>query len=385
MATKQDVLKSIKAHRLYKDYYSPTKEIPRTELEGEVNPTGQALERLLDLKRRLKVATTRQTDFPPALVRDGDEIQQQIQTVIVTLLQEGDGQIDNATFQKYFEPLAGMVEGYLSTLHQDDPGLMMDLRSMKRECVTKAFYRTLRKLIESGVTESKKGHFELAKALSSLNTHVFIQAEKTGRLNKKLIEHITSLLDQLSEKATDGCYNYADELKAVRGWKLVEEKVDTTTPGQPTGEKRWKGDTCGAGAKADVRPNELLCAPGNPKDDTEGTEPAQKNSKKMDGGIKTAVDGKKTNKPGEKPVPKQEQVELEITEETPVKICYVVKAGGQPVGEATFNRRSKKGTILATLEWAGKKQKVDAVGPFWLRVAIAEKLNEMAEGARFSA
>lgn len=365
---KEQLLKAIKGHRLYKLYHSPTKEIPRGDLEGEVNPSGQATERLFDLKRRLKNAVKVTTDFPHKLVRDNDEMQQLIQTAIVTLYADTDGQIGNADFRRFFDPLAGMVEGILSAMHSDDPAAMQDLRRMKIEWRNKAFMRQLKRMVESNNADAKA----LGKALSSMLTHVWIMGEKTGAVNESLVTKLTSMLESLNGQQFN-----KGVLATVRAWGLfeadagmapvtIDQKVptsqskklsgldatnddsDTTTAGQPTGEKRWKGDKDGEGAESKVTPPQLVRAPGNPKDGPVGDEEIKPNKLPHDAQPST-IDGRPL-KPDTSKYPATESIELCITEETAAKVCYEILHEGKKVGEASINRHSRVRRVRGKLE-----------------------------------
>jgi len=235
---KEQLLKAIKGHRLYKLYHSPTNEIPREELQGEVNPSGEATARLFDLKRRLRDIVKRQTDFPHKLVRDNDELQQLIQSVIVTLYSEGDGRVDNAGFKKFFDPLAGMTEGLIASMHSDDPAMMQDMRLMKVECKHKAFMQQLKKIVESKSVNVTK----LGKALSSMLTHVFILGERTGGVNESLVSRLTGMVESLKDVE-----NSPNVIAQVKAWGLFEagEKVtlhidSADNPDAPRGRGKGK-------------------------------------------------------------------------------------------------------------------------------------------------
>ena len=235
---KEQLLKAIKGHRLYKLYHSPTNEIPREDLEGEVNPSGQATARLFDLKRRLKDIVKRQTDFPHKLVRDNDELQQLIQSVIVTFYSDGDGNVDNKDFKKFFEPLAGTVEGLIAAMSADDPAAMQDMRLMKVECKHKAFMQQLKKLVESESNDAPK----LGKALASMLTHVFILGEKAGGVNDALVSRLTGMVESLKSPASVG-----GVLAQVKAWGLFEgDKFtlfinSTDNPDTDSGRGKGKG------------------------------------------------------------------------------------------------------------------------------------------------
>lgn len=389
---KEQLLKAIKGHRLYKLYHSPTDEIPRGDLEGKVNPSGQATERLFDLKRRLKNAVKVTTNFPQKLVRDNDELQQLIQTAIVTLYADTDGQIQNADFRRFFDPLAGMTEGLISTMHEDDPEAMQDLRRMKVECKHKAFMQQLKKLVESDNADPTA----LGKALSSMLTHVWILGEKSGGVNESLVSKLTSMVESLKDQ------QHKQVLATVRSWGLFEkdagmapvkqdgslptnqskklkglddkdDDTDTTTPGQPTGEDRWKGDADGKGEESEVTPPLLIRAPGNPKnvkvgavDDEDEIEP----NKLPDDDKPSKIDGKPL-KPNTDKYPAIEEVELRVTEETAVKVKYEIRYGGKAIGEASLNRCSRLAQIRGKLE---NGQQFNAESPTHARIVVGRLL-----------
>jgi hypothetical protein len=389
---KEQLLKAIKGHRLYKLYHSPTKEIPRDDLQGEVNPSGQATSRLFDLKRRLKDVVKRTTDFPHSLVRDNDELQQLVQTAIVTLYADGDGRIDNADFRRFFDPLAGMVEGIIAAMNADDPAAMQDMRLMKVECKHKAFMQQLKKLCESDKADGAR----LGKALSSMLTHVFILGEKTGGVNESLVSRLTSMVESLKDPAKAG-----EVLAQVRSWGLFEQDkgmapvkvaqgmpksqdkkqagldatnkdVSTTAKGQPTGEDRWKGDKDGKGKKAELKPNLLTQAPGNPEDEAagKGADEIEPNQLPKDN-VPASIDGQ-PNKPNTKNYPAtKEAVELKITEETAVRVKYAIVVGGKQIGEATLNRRSRLGKLRGKLEDA---REFEATSPAHARRVVGKLL-----------
>lgn len=366
--TKEQLLKAIKGHRLYKLYHSPTKEISREDLQGTVNPHGEATERLFDLKRRLKDAVKRQTDFPPNLVRDNDELQQLIQTALVTLYAAGDGRIDNADFRRVFDPLAGMVEGMLAAMSCDDPNAAAELRRMTIECKHKAFMQQLRKLTEAGEPDAAA----LGKALSSMLTHVWIRAEKSGRVNEGLVKKLTGLVASLEDVA-----HAPAVLAEVRSWGLFEADVmnpivtaQTLSPnsdkglsglpskddgacvspkGYPAGDKRWDGKKAADVRKGTPELFGLTAAPvgGEQTDDAEEKEIEP--NKLPDDAKPSKIDGQALAPDIKKNPATKESVELQISEETPVKVKYVVLLGGRQIGEATLNRRSRSCRIKGTI------------------------------------
>lgn len=396
MVSKAEMLKAIKAHRLYKEYNSPTQEIPRDEITQQINPSGEATSRLLDLKRRLRVAVMRHTDFSPEIVRDNDELQQLIQSAIVVLYADGDGQIPPADFKALFSPLAGMVEGMLAQMQSDDPNKMADLRSFKHECVSKAFYKQLKKLIEQHTVTSADG-YTLGKALSSMLTHLFIEGEKRGKVNRKLVDDINGMLKTLSESASPEIVRGL--LLEVRGWRFIEsEKLpdldseqlakekkmpvkglqkgkgdsDVTGSGQPTGEDRWDGAKDGKGEKSKATPPALVQAPGNPKDDKEGKEEPQ-DVGGLDKGLPKKIDGQPLE-------PKKENVELRIVRDTSVVVEYEIRVKGKKVGEAKLNRMGRTGTIRGKVL---EKHVIEAPSAFQLRIAASKVLNRVGGRVRY--
>lgn len=389
---KEQLLKAIKGHRLYKLYHSPTKEIPRDDLQGEVNPSGQATSRLFDLKRRLKDIVKLQTDFPHRLVRDNDELQQLIQAAIYTLYSEGDGRIDNADFRRFFDPLAGMVEGIIAAMNADDPAAMQDMRLMKVECKHKAFMQQLKKLCE---TEKPDGS-RLGKALSSMLTHVFILGEKTGGVNEGLVSCLTGMVESLKDpkKATEilsqvkswGLFETEKGMAPVKVGQPMPKSQDSkqsgldssdsgacvTTKGQPAGEDRWAGDKDGKGKKAELKPNLLTQAPGNPEDEAAGKGADEIEPNKLPDDSKPATIDGQPLKPNTKNYPAtKEAVELKITEETAVRVKYAIMAGGKKIGEATLNRRSRLGKLKGKLEG---ERVFEAKSPAHARVVVGRLL-----------
>jgi hypothetical protein len=392
MDKKSEVLKAIKAHRLYKDYHSPTNEIPRGEITQEINPSGEATSRLFDLKRRLKQAVMKQTDFPPDVVKDNDEMQQLIQTAIVAIYADEDGRVSPTDFRKLFNPLAGMVEGLLARMNSDDANAMMDLRSFKQECVNKAFYKQLKKLMEKRSIATEDG-YTLGKALSSMLTHVFIDGEKRGKLNEQLVDKINGMIRDLREMS--GPAVVRDVLLEVRGWRFVEsDKLPDLKSETLASEKKmsftgtvkgsgkpdhkviddWDGSSDGKGAKAKVKPNGLIQAPGNPEDTPDGKVPEQK-GEWMDGKTAKKIDGQELS-PDEKEVPaKKENVEVRIVKDTPVLVEYDIVAGGKKVGSAKLNRMGKSGMIRGEV----LEHSIEADSAFKLRLVASKILKDKGQ------
>lgn len=369
--TRAELAEKIRASRLYKLYNKPTNEISRDAPEG-VNATGQATDRMMELQRMIKCATVRETDFPPELRNDADELRELIQTGIVTLFADSDdGEISPADFKKVFTPLVNMTEGMLAALSYDDPDKMMSLRSMKAECASKAFFRQLKRSLHEAA-EGRGRMFALGKALSSFGTHLFIKAEKGGHLPTGLVEEVQDLVGALSRKASRGVFEFEDELERVRAWDLVEQsglpskkpartsvmepaKVGRPMPSNqsggapglpsktrstakhPPGSAEVKGPADdetsykpGGGQRSEVAPPQLDQSPGNPKDvkPAEGPEPKQ-DGKGMDGGLKTTIDKESTA------TPKKEAVEfLTRIPKNPGRMEWNIRVGDKLLGEA---------------------------------------------------
>jgi hypothetical protein len=337
MATnKQELLDEIKSGRLHKLYFKPNDTIPRQDIEQEVNATGEATDRLMDLQKRIKEFTMRETDWPQELRKDADELRSVVQSSIVRLYADSkDGTISNADFKEYFTPLAGMTEGLIAALSVDDPDRMMTLRSMREECRAKPFWRQLRKVIiesrDKGASDRTR-FFQLAKAINSFNTHLFIGAEHGGHLPTGLVEDVSSIVDSLNKKASRGVWDYSSELGQIEGWDLVEGKAagkpDTTTPGMPDGDERWEGDKDGKGAKAETTPPQLVRAPGNPKDEPEGEQELEQDEGGMEKGMPSKIDGK----PAE---PKVESVQFLVRiPKSPSFMEWNIHCGKKIIGEA---------------------------------------------------
>lgn len=421
--TKAELAKQIKASRLYKLYHNPTDEIDRSAPEG-VNASGQATDRMMQLQRAIKDASKRETDFPPELRSDADELRELIQTGIVTLFADSeDGEITPADFKTVFNPLAGMTEGMLTALSFDDPDKMMSLRSMRTECADKAFYRQLRKTLHEASIGSNHGRermFAFGKALSSFGTHLFIKAEKGGHLPTGLVEEVGEIVSSLNRKASRGTYEFADEVRRVRGWGLVEGagmspvKGDrmpaNQTSAAPGLSKKGKGDVKGpsdddtdykpgGGAKADVAPPQLDQSPGNPKDVPAGKD-AKQDGKWMDGKLKTTIDGVPSEEPPKQP--KTEAVEFLVRiPEHPGRMEWNIRTGGKVIGEAWRRvflggsdhhadiKASELSTALRESDGIpGDGIKVDAPDIFRLQLKVVEEMNrvaaELGQGRRFT-
>ena len=398
--TKTELVGKIKGSRLYKLYHNPTNEISRDAPEG-VNATGQATDRMMELQRMVKCATMRETDFPPELRNDADELRELIQTGIVTLFSDSeDGEISPADFKKVFTPLADMTEGMLSALNYDDPDKMMSLRSMKAECAGKAFYKQLKRtLFESGPlctlgAVGKERMFRFGKALSSFSTHLFIKAEKGGHLPTGLVEEVGELIGSLNKKAARGVFEFEEEVERVRTWGLVEaaKKKDekgivtrTKVKGPSDDKTAYKP---GGGQRSAVAPPQLSQSPGNPKDvrPPDGPEPRQKGGW-MDGGAKSTIDGQKSNKPVNESV----EFLVRIPKRTGC-MEWNIRVGDKVIGEArrrvflggSEHRADIKASELATAlnESAGIPGdgiKVRASDIFDLQLKVVEEMNKVAE------
>lgn len=432
--TKKELVTQIKGSRLYKLYHNPTNEISRDAPEG-VNATGQATDRMMQLQRAIKNATMRETDFPPELRNDADELRELIQTGIVTLFQDSEtGDITPADFKVLFTPLVGMTEGMLAALNYDDPDRMMNLRLVRTECADKAFYRQLRKSLHEGA-EGRRAMFALGKALSSFGTHLFIRAEKAGHLPTSLVEEVQSIVDALNKKAARGEFEFSAELDRVRGWGLVEQsglpskkpartsvmepvKVGQQMPAsqsrQPSGLKKGTRSTAkhppgsaevsgpgddqtsykpGGGQKSAVTPPQLAQSPGNPKNlkPEDGPEPKQKGDW-MDGGLKDTIDGQKDNEP------KKESVEFMVRiPKKPGLMEWNIRVGARSeptkiIGEAwrrVFLGGSEHQARIMASDLAtalnesagipGEGIKVEATDIFELQLRVVEELNKLAE------
>lgn len=422
--TKKELAGKIKGSRLYKLYHNPTDEISRDAPEG-VNATGQATDRMMELQRMVKCATVRETDFPPELRNDADELRELVQTGIVTLFSDSeDGEISPADFKTVFAPLAGMTEGMLAALNYDDPDKMMSLRSMKAECAGKAFYKQLKRtLLESSTLSGtfgavgKERMFRFGKALSSFGTHLFIKAEKGGHLPTGLVEEVGELIGSLNRKAARGVFEFEEEVGKVRSWGLVEDAMSPVTrsrpvpsnrtkgaPGLPSGTRstakhppgsaRVKGPADdrtgykpGGGQRSEVVPPQLDQSPGNPPNlkPEDGPEPRQKGDW-MDGGARSTIDGQKTNRPA------NESVEFLVR--IPEKVgCmeWNIRLGDKVIGEArrrvflggSEHRAEIKASELATAlnESAGIPGdgiKVVASDIFELQLRVVEEMNKVA-------
>lgn len=378
--TTADLVSKIKGCRLYKLYHNPTNEISREATDG-VNASGQATDRMMALQRTIKQATMRETDFPPELRNDADELRELIQTGLVTLFANAeDGDITNAEFKKVFAPLAGMTEGMLTALNFDDPDKMMSLRSMKAECSNKAFYRQLKKTLHEEAT-GRERMFAFGKALSSFGTHLFISAEKGGHLPTGLVEEVNEIVASLSAKASRGAFDFADEVARVRAWGLVEGVVTRDkVKGPKNDDTNYKP---GGGEKADVTPPQLDQSPGNPKDVKPGKEPKQKDGKKMDGGLKNTIDGEPSN------TPTKEHVEFLVRiPKTSGQMEWNVRCGGTRIGEAwrrvflggsEHKAKIAADVLFEKLVESNRDIEVSANDIFSLQVRVLEALNKMAK------
>ena len=391
--TKTELAGKIKGSRLYKLYHNPTDEISRDAPEG-VNATGQATDRMMELQRMVKCATMRETDFPPELRNDADELRELIQTGIVTLFSDSeDGEISPVDFKTVFAPLVGMTEGMLSALNYDDPDKMMSLRSMKTECADKAFYRQLKRSLHEAA-EGRERMFALGKAISSFGTHLFIKAEKGGHLPTGLVEEVQQLVGSLSRKAACGVFEFELELERVRAWELVEaaKKKDekgivtrTKVKGPSDDKTAYKP---GGGQRSAVAPPQLSQSPGNPKDvrPPDGPEPRQKGGW-MDGGAKSTIDGQKSNKPVNESV----EFLVRIPKRTGC-MEWNIRVGDKVIGEArrrvflggSEHRADIKASELATalnesVGIPGDGIKVRASDIFDLQLKVVEEMNKVAE------
>jgi hypothetical protein len=391
MATnKQELLDQIKTGRLHKLYFKPSDVIPRQDIKQEVNPTGEATDRLMDLQRRVKSTTMRETDWPQELRKDSDELCALIQSVLVRLYADSkDGTISNADFKEYFTPLAGMVEGLCAALSVDDPGKMMTLRSMHQECAGKPFWRQLKKVLAESAqsTCDRARFFQLAKAVSSFNTHLFIGAEHGGHLPTGLVEEVSQIALSLNDKAKRGTWEYGDELQQIRGWELIEEKQgpDTTVAGMPDGEERWKGEKDGKGEKAELKPPQLIQAPGNPKDVKAGEQELEQDEGKMEKGMPAKIDGKPTE-------PKVESVKFVVR--SPKNVSFLewnIHCGKKIIGEAwrhtflggsRFHAKINDADLSKVLHESGdipgNGVKLEATDIFALQMRVVESLNRLA-------
>ncbi len=413
--TKAELAKQIKASRLYKLYNKPTNEISREAPEG-VNASGQATDRMMQLQRTIKQATMRETDFPPELRNDADELRELIQTGIVTLFADSeDGEIAPADFKTIFTPLAGMTEGLCTLLSFDDPDKMMSLRSMRTECADKAFYRQLKKTLHESSIKANHGRermFAFGKALSSFGTHLFIKAEKGGHLPTGLVEEVGEIVSALNTKAARGVFDFADEVDRVKAWGLVEgagmapvkndgmpkdrssqpsglnkkDKGANVSPaGEPEGEDRWRGDKDGKGQKADVTPPQLTRGPGNPKNVPDGKD-AKQDGKWMDGKLKTTVDGVPTNTPA------KESVEFLVrVPERRGCLEWNIRVGDKIIGEAwrrVFLGGSQHTASISTSDLFEKlvegtrhadDVKIEGADIFELKMKVIEELNRLAK------
>jgi len=402
--TRSELVKKIKACRLYDAYHNPTDEIDRGKPEG-VNATGQATDRMFALKRLIKVATTRETDFPPELRNDADELRELIQTGVVTLFAEADdGTITAEAFLEVFKPLAGMTEGMLTALNHDDPEKMMSLRSMKTECADKAFYRQLRKSLREDAS-GRENMFAFGKALSSFGTHLFINAEKGGHLPTGLVEEVNDLVSALNKKASRGDFSFEAVLDQVRAWGLVEgagmapaksggmpsnsskqfsglAKGGRKTPDHQPGTAQTKGpsddDTdykASGGQKSKVTPPQLDQSPGNPDDVADGKD-AKQDGKWMDGGVSNTIDGVKSNI-------------VEFTVRVPKNrgmMEWNIRVGGRLVGEASkrvfLGGSRHEATIEAAKLSSHLKEsegiRVEAGNIFELQTKVVKRINELA-------
>lgn len=411
--TKSELAKAIKASRLHKLYHSPTGEVSR-EAPAGVNATGQATDRLMALQRSIKVATARETDFPPELRNDADELRELIQTGIVTLFADSeDGEISPADFKTIFDPLAGMAEGLLAALHHDDPQKMVSLRSMKAECADKAFYRQLRRSLHEQAS-GRERMFALGKALASFSTHLFIQAEKGGHLPTGLVEEVGGIIDALNQKAARGVFDFHDEAASVRAWGLVEgapmpsdKMIKHAEPAPPQLKKSPGGPTSGkpgkdasetdykaAKADAEVVPPGLDQAPGNPKDTKVTKEPGQEGGGYA--GLKPEVDGEKTEEPPRQP--KVEAVEFLVRiPEKPGQMEWNIRCGGKRIGEAwrrvflggsEHHARVAADTLFEKLVEGVRSIDVTASDVFEMQTRVVDALNKVASelkvGRRFS-
>ena len=411
--TKAELVAKIRASRLFKLYNNPTNEVLRDAPEG-VNATGQATDRMMELQRLIKQATMRETDFPPELRNDADELRELIQTGIVTLFADSDdGEISPADFKKVFTPLVAMTEGMLSALSYDDPDKMMSLRSMKAECVNKAFYRQLKKsLFESSVlssTEYAVGRdrmFALGKALSSFSTHLFIKAEKGGHLPTGLVNEVNAIVESLSNKAARGVFEFAGEIEKVRAWGLVEGAAGSKNMAEAAKKKSTKKDDGivttkkvkgpsddktsykpGGGEKSDVTPPQLDQSPGNPKDVRPGKDVKQ-NGEGMDGGLKTTIDKEPTT------TPTKEAVEfLTRIPKNHGRMEWNIRLGDKLIGEAwrrvflggsEHHARIKASELSTALNESdgipGDGIEVEASDIFDLQLKVVEELNKVATG-----
>lgn len=218
MPDKVDLLGEIKSSEVYELFNNPTKEIDREPPTSEVNHTGESLMRFHDLQRMLKMAV-----LPTSVVgakRDATSIHELIERVIVVLLAES-GQITSEDFKKYFDVLAGMVEGFMSALSSGRFAGVRDVHDLRTECESKAFVKQLKSLLSEKTVEGKEKLFALAKALSSLQTHIFVRAEKTGKLGEDLLSKSQSIVRHLVEMARKGDWKIDEELKQVRELRLV--------------------------------------------------------------------------------------------------------------------------------------------------------------------
>jgi len=360
-ANKEDVLKQIKGGALYKAYHAPTNEISREKLAGEVNQTGQAVDRLSDLVRRLKVATMNNAMVPVTVYNDSQAIIGLVHLALRTLYASAEnGQIENEEFQSLFDPLAGMVEGLVETIRGGELVVMDDLATMKEGASTKAYFKQMVSLFE----QADPSPFALAKALSSMQTHLFIAAEAAQKPPGPLSEALGGMIAMLGKSE-----GVKECVQRIRRWKFFEgysveiayripgkggfkrktfksEKEhdafiaklpddaeirtasDSTTEAYVMeagktndGEGRWDGK----GAKADPTDPPLLTkVPGQPEDEPEGEEPDQEGKVKHKD--TPEIDGQKTTKPGERIL---SSIEVELKEHGRSKSWRASRGGVQ--------------------------------------------------------
>jgi len=395
--TKAELVTKIKASRLYKLYHNPTNEISRDAIPDDATASGKATDRMMALQRMIKQASMRETDFPPELRNDADELRELIQTGIVTLFADAeDGVITSADFKKVFGPLAGITEGMCTALNFDDPDKMMSLRLMKTECADKAFYRQLKRSIYESAS-GRERMFALGKALSSFGTHLFIKAEKGGHLPTGLVEEVNELVATLNKKASRGSYEFREEVRRVRAWGLVEGKAKKdgagiVKTGKVSGPKN--DDTSykpGGGAKSKVTPPQLAQSPGNPKDVPDGKD-AKQDGKWMDGKLKTAIDGEPTTEPTKEAV----EFRVRIPERNGC-MEWNVWCGDRIIGEAwkrVFLGGSEHRASIAAddlfeklverTRYKGATIELGAGDIFGLQLKVVEELNRVAKETKIN-